>query len=483
MKRLLKGIIDFGAITPEALAENYQRLLGSKLLWTTPSDEKIFTFVTDFFQSELELPNVKVLMDYFSRDHDVETLERLKDVAEAQVFESVNYKYILGTILEEQRRLQLSTLLKTVQEVSTKGITLKEPGQKTKRLEGVKDAISYFQTKSVDLQQQDVNARTRGELRIAALEAKEDYLFAEANPNLAWGAATGLAQIDDYCRGLKRGELWTHAAFTGELKSTFAINWCYHLVTRYRRNVFYASLEMPFKQLRNQLTTLHTSHMKWLVQGRKPLDYRSVRDGLLSKEEKEFYFEALDDLYNNPEYCRFEIWCPDHDVDVAEIKMEVEIMHKQMDVGFMVVDHGGLARGDVDKRRGGTTEELNSVMRDLKKLALHFNAGEGLPILGLFQINRQGKDEATKNNGRYKISALSYSNEAERSSDVISTTYLDDDLRANGRTIFGNLKNRDNPLFQTFEAGIDFSCRRIYSVDSSESSDSAEEINNLLNAV
>jgi len=481
MKRLLKGIIDFGALPPEALAENFQRLMGSKITWTSPSDEKIFTFVLEFFKSELELPNAKVLVDYFGKAHDTETIERLKDVSEAQVYDGVNYKYVLNSVLEEQRKLLLSSLLKTTQEVAVKGMMVKE-GSQPKRISGVADAINYFQTKAIDLQQQDVNAKTRGELRLASLEAKEDYMFAEANPNMAWGAPTGLEAIDDYCRGLKRGEFWTHAAFTGELKSTFALNWCYHLVTRYRRNVFYASLEMPFKQIRNQLCVLHTSHLKFAVQGLKPLDYRKVRDGQLTPKERDFYFYALDDLYGNPDYCRFEIWCPDHDVTVNEIKMEAEIVHKQMDVGFLVVDHGGLVR-DPEKRRSGTTEELNAVMRDIKKMALHFNAGEGVPTLGLFQINRQGKDEATKNNGRYKISALSYANEAERSSDVITTSYLDDDLRANGRAIFGNLKNRDNPMFPTFEAGIDFSCRRLYGIQGLVESNNADEINNLLNGV
>jgi hypothetical protein len=53
----------------------------------------------------------------------------------------------------------------------------------------------------------------------------------------------------------------------------------------------------------------------------------------------------------------------------------------------------------------------------------------------------------------------------ERSADVVATTYLDDNRRAEGRALCGCLKNRDNPLWEPFELGVNFSCRKIYGVD------------------
>jgi hypothetical protein len=108
---------------------------------------------------------------------------------------------------------------------------------------------------------------------------------------------------------------------------------------------------------------------------------------------------------------------------------------------------------------------LNSVLRDAKKLALQFNHGEGIPVLCLFQLNRQGRTEADKAEGRYKMNAISYANEAERSADVITTTYLNDMHRQAGTTLFCNLKNRDNPLFEPFEARVNFACRRISNIE------------------
>lgn len=247
--------------------------------------------------------------------------------------------------------------------------------------------------------------------------------------------------------------------------TTFALNWCYHLVTRYRSNVLYYSLEMPYEQLRLQVYVIHSSHAKWRTSGYKPLDYRKVRDGELSAEEEAFYQKVIDDFCHNPEYCQFEIRTPDRDMTIDDIRIDAELTHKQMEVGLVVIDHGQLMEARKGKRSKDYVIELNSIIRDCKKFCLHFNHGEKIPTLLLFQINRQGKEEATKNQGRYKMSALAYANEVEKSADVITTTFLDDEHRRNGTTLFCNMKNRDNPLIEPFLAKVEFACRRIYNLD------------------
>jgi hypothetical protein len=54
------------------------------------------------------------------------------------------------------------------------------------------------------------------------------------------------------------------------------------------------------------------------------------------------------------------------------------------------------------------------------------------------------------------------SHNCEKSADTITTTYLDDTHREQGTTLFCNLKNRDNPLFQPFLANVHFASRRIH---------------------
>jgi len=464
MKRLLRSIIDFdGRTSQDSLSVNFRRLRESPLNWIRPADQRIFGFVSEYFQEHLELPTEQSVKDYFVRADDIEVQERLSDIEAAPVYTRSDFARLHKELLEDQNRVGMLSLLKETQEVVSKGMEVGK-GRKKKRIRGVKDAVLYFSQKAVDYIIPEHNTRVRGDARVDSNEVWKAYQEVKATAGKAYGCFTGLEKIDTVCKGCKRGELWLHAAFAGELKTTFAMNWCYNQVTHYKRNIFYASFEMTYEQLRRQVAVLHSANLRW--GGRTPLDYCKVRDGELSPEDEAFLQEVLYDWENNPEYCRFQIWCPDHDVNMDEVRMEVEIAHKSMDVGLLVLDHGGLMEPRTYER--DYTIRLNSVIRDAKKLALHFNAGEGIPLCLLFQINREGKDYADKNEGKYKMRALSYANEAERSADYVTTSYLNDQRREEGNTVVCNLKNRENPLFPPHEVAVDFSCRRLHNMDISD---------------
>ena len=100
-------------------------------------------------------------------------------------------------------------------------------------------------------------------------------------------------------------------------------------------------------------------------------------------------------------------------------------------------------------------------------MALNFARGRGVPVLALFQLNRQGKLRADKNDGRYDFAAISYANEIEKSADVITYTYLNDALRNEGKFYLGNLKNRDNPLFDRMVGKIIWQSKRMRAIESS----------------
>lgn len=469
MKRLLRNVIDFedGRLTPEALKSNFLRLRASKIEWWTPIDEKLYAFIKDFFDTNMEVPTARTVRDFFHAADNIEAEERLKDLAACGTYARKQYENLLQELLNSQARDKMRALLKETDEIVSKGLLVKQ-GREEVRLQGVRDALLHFHNNVHDLIPADYNSQTRGDLRDDVKAAWDLYQEAKLNKDKAFGAFTGLNEIDKICHGHKRGELWIHAGFVGELKTSFALNWCYNLVTRYRTNVFYVSMEMPYSQLRLIIYVIHSANKKWAAQGYKPLDYRRVRDGELTEEEEKFYQLVLKDFNENPNHCRFEVWAPDRDVSIDDIRIETELKHKDMEIGLVVLDHAGLMESR--RKHRDYTIELNAVVRDAKKFALHFNAGEGMATLLLFQLNRQGKDDADKNEGRYKIKALAYANEAEKSADYITTTYLNDQHRKNGTTLFCNLKNRDNPMFDPFVASVDFSCRRIYNFDPAFSS-------------
>ena len=112
-------------------------------------------------------------------------------------------------------------------------------------------------------------------------------------------------------------------------------------------------------------------------------------------------------------------------------------------------------------RYSNTTEKLNEVIRDLKRLAMSFNRGMGIAVVGLFQISREGYRSAEKNGGRYNLTHLSYANEAERSADIVTSTWIDDELRKLDMAIFQCLKSRDQKPFDRVPVRVEFSCRRL----------------------
>lgn len=483
MKRLLRGIIDIQGNAQSILGDNLRKLRSADYDWTNPADKKIYTFVSDFFDSSISLPAITTLRDYYTRTNDHETLSRLDDIESAHFYDGSDYTFILKMLREDQSTIGFTGACKSAIEIANKGLKVGE-GKDALTLKGVNDAIAFIQEKFSALTQTDSTVQTRCELRESVPEVKDIYYDKKNNPDTAWGCMTGIEQLDVVCRGSKRGEMWTHAAFTGELKTTFAMTWALNLITRYRRNVFYVSLEMPRKQMLNLFCCMHSSNPYFTQLGYEPLSYQKVRDGQLSKDQEDFYMLVLDDLQNNEEYGRLEIWTPSTDVTIADIKREAEMIHVKTDLEFCVLDHGLLIVPDKKRIGKGTTEEINFVVREAKKMALHFNNGEGIAILMLFQINRNGKDEANKNNGRYELKALTYANEVEKSSDVVTTTYLNDELRDRGQTIFGNLKNRDNSPVKPFRAGVDFRCRRLHSLDlSSEMVQDGDSIAQDLNSL
>jgi len=460
MKRLLRSLIDAdGQISQENLILNYQKIARTTgFSWGQPADTRIFEFLGWYFQLHLNLPALQSVTDHFDSKNDVEVTERLKEVAQAPFYVLTNFSQLLRTIQEDQKKVKANLLLREAHDILNKG---KKPEGEEEKLEGVRDSVNYFIRHAAELTAPDHGTRIRGDLRRDGAEVRRQYQEAKVNKANSWGRMSGLTEIDNVCHGIRKGEMWLHAGFAGELKTTLATNWCYNLVTRYRCNVFYTSLEMTYEHLRRLIYTMHSANLRWHLKGYQPLDYGKVRDGLLSPEEEAFYNLVIDDFEHNPEYCSFDVWAPDHDVTIDDIRLEAELLHKQKEIGMAVIDHGGLVEARKKKRNKDYVIELNSVLRDSKKMALQFNHGEGLPLLLLFQINRNGKDEADKNEGRYRMSCLSYANEAERSADVITTTYLNTELRRQKVTLLCNLKNRDNPLFEPFHAGVDFTCRRI----------------------
>jgi hypothetical protein len=183
-----------------------------------------------------------------------------------------------------------------------------------------------------------------------------------------------------------------------------------------------------------------------------------IKKGLLSVDEVAFMKEVIKDLDDGMKqgiYGSIYIEVADPDVldfTVENIRTRAELLYQKTPFKMLVVDHALL----VSPRKwvASTTDRLNEVIRDLKKTSLGFNRGEGIPVLCLFQISREGYKAAEKNGGSYNLTHLSYANEAERSADVVISSWYGDDKRENSMVKYQCLKSRDQAPFEEFDAQI-----------------------------
>lgn len=457
--RLVRSIIAFDEeLSQDELIRNFQHLRlvieANQFEWSDGADARLYQQVLSHFVQYFEVPSVQTIHDYFREleSGGTEEFERLKDVAVSPAYTGTNFVKLLRKLSEGQAIEKLKAeMSKSLQMM---------------RKENFEEGLLYITQAAQSLRLVDNSSQVSGDIREDGDIMREEYELAEKDKGNVIGTLLGIREIDESCRGLKKGELWIHAGFPGELKSTLAVNWAYNAATRYRKNVVYISFEMTRAQIRRQLYTLHSSNPKFAYEGYGALDYGKIRDGELTATEKEFYFErVIKDLEDNDDYMHIEVITPDRKWTMDDIQAQLELLHKEFEIGLVIFDHAQWINATQANKNRDYTIELNSIIRDSKRLALQFNKNAGLPILMLFQINRNGKTEADKNEGVYKMNALTYANEAEKTADVITTTYLNDDLRRQGYTKITNLKNRDNPLFPPFEAHINFPCRRLSSAN------------------
>lgn len=248
--------------------------------------------------------------------------------------------------------------------------------------------------------------------------------------------------------------------------TSFALSWAYRTAILYGYNVYYYSLEMPVEQIRLILYAMHSNNPKFKSLGYAPLDYPTLRDGVdkdgnpISQEAIDFFNLVIDDIekgYGNI-YGRLYVECPsESNTTISMIKNRIEMVHKTTPIHLVFIDYLGLL--SPERRSGDFRDDLNSIFKDAKRMCLTFNQGEKIPIVALHQINREGKKEADKNDGVYQTQALADSNEAERSADVISYTYLNQNLREAKEVLVGCIKNRDNPHWKPFLARVHFETR------------------------
>jgi replicative DNA helicase len=488
MKILLRSL--FKALPDEdekLLLKNFRMFEHTGLGFDQPEDNRIYEFLRDFVNRDNHVPSFESLKDEFTNRHpDMEVVDRLQILLQATPILRGDFIQRLETKNKDRKNRVMQEIFQTAATITQTGLEVGK-GRDKKTLEGPEDAVRYILGESHKIVTPTLGAKLSGEITHDGDDFFKRYLETKNSTRITHN--TGIGQIDEALHGARAKELWTHAAFTGHLKSMFMLNWAYNQAVYYGRDILIYSLEMPYEQVRNILYALHSFHEKFVnirmhlglqldAKRSEGLEYREIRDGELSDAAEEFLRDTVKTDFGNDKngYGRILIEVPDPeklDFTVTDLRTRSELLFSEVPFSLLFVDHAGLmsSRG----RYSSTTDKLNEVIRDMKKLAMGFNKGMGMATVLLFQINREGMKKIEKRQEKkkdkdvdsplstyaYSLTDLAYANECERSSDIVTASFADHAMKQRAEVLFQNLKSRDDAPFNPTLAKIYWPSRRI----------------------
>ena len=451
----------------------------------------LYHFILDHVRScdssqDYEVPSYEIIKKWFEENEgDESVLALLEKIRMQPPYIGQDYIKILRQYKLELDQQKLDQILVNTEKISKVGVK-EGKGKHLITLKGIPDALDYFARQSRKIRQNVTGMKLESQIisKEDSKEVKDNYAKINKDPMEVLGVYTGLDVIDKICKGLKNTELMLVTAFTSQGKTTFSMYMAYKAIIS-GFNTAVITLEQTFEEIRQQIYVKHTCNPKFdktHPQYKDLIGSISVEDvayGTLSDREQEFFYTACDDLVETEGYGKFDLWQPPKaqttvaDIEFKLMQIQQELRTIGKDLEFVVIDYISLLGLPVEERTRDPNENLNIIIKQLKRLCLTFNNGKGLRILSPFQANRKGWEEAKANDGVYHLTALSNAHEAERSSDVVVALFIDESWRDEGKVKISCLKNRRHPFFKPFNAKINF--KSLFYAESTFS-DSMDEI-------
>lgn len=477
----------------DKIAENLRVVREAELKFALQEDEEVHQSVQAFAAAHGHAPELQTVLGQLRADGKLSAVDRLEAVLGEPIRTGGDFAYLVEVIVEQFNRDWMLQVAKDALAAARSGLEIPE-GRSKRKIQGVAQAAQYLIEQVRDLAQPN-RKNLGGEVTKDTSVGAQEYAAREADPGAAFGQWTGIKQIDDSIGGARAGELWIHAAYSGHLKTTLALNWAYCQSVGYHQNVLYYSLEMPYPQVRRWIYAMHSYHSKFAgvrqhfgLQSSPDvgvgLDYKKIRDAQLTPGEKDFYLKYvlpdLEDPKNEYGQIHVEVADPSKaDITVEGLRDRAEEVYQKTPFGMAFVDHASLL-GTRSKWTSKFEAQAES-LRDLKTTALNFRRGQGLPVVALYQINREGLREAQKRKDKgqlptYDLYNLANSSEAERSADVVTATYLDKEYSQRSRALLTCLKSRDNAPFDPCLLRVEWPCRRLLGCDESAQVDTSTQV-------
>ncbi len=471
--------------------QNYNEFRESGLTFDIPEDGVLWKFVRDFVQVHQHVPDVATIRDYYTLAMEDSIVQRLSTLAGLPSFSQGDFRLRLENRAKEQRSRKVADLLKEAATIHTTGLKVKR-GKEEVTLQGPEAAVQYFVEGSDRLAAESKQAIATA----TSLADSLGWFDAELERRIAGdkrGVLTGLETLDRATDGLHAGELWIHAGYTGQLKSSLALTAMYNMAIHYRKSSLLVNLEMSRWQCARNLVSLHSHHPTFapaklrlgLVSASQPsfdeleeeecrqvirqagqvcLPTRALDLGTLTPAQQELAALVAQDLRTSPDYGRLNITSPGRDWTVAAIKAHAqECIRRDPRMRMVVVDHAGLLHSG--SHSSDEYQQLATVARDLRQASLALEEGR-CGILALWQVSRAGHQGATKARQEghdyvYSDQALAKTHEAAQAADLVTAGFIDQELRDANRLLLNCLKSRDSEPFRPHVVEVAWDSRQL----------------------
>jgi len=271
--------------------------------------------------------------------------------------------------------------------------------------------------------------------------------------------------IDKIAGGF-RGRLVVLGGYTGSYKTTFALNIAYNNTVQLGYTTALLSLEMSPSDLWKKLLVRHAQHPKFskykmnitLLDGKKS----GISPGQLEERSDFLKYIVAPDLKNNREYGHIAILTAEDFIKANYgVPTLLDTVQKRLDdlgvnfgIDLFIVDYLQLFAGSF--RPSGTDKYQFSgdVIRYFKNLTqtYKFDTGEGINVIALSQISREGFRKAKERGGVYDLTCLAESTELESAADMVITLFVDAEERKANKCKVQLLKNRSGePILDPIE--------------------------------
>lgn len=453
-------------------------------------DVVIWNFILDNVRRHRHVPDALAIRHHMEAIREDSVVKRLAYLGAIQPLYRGDFATRIVDLQEDRRATLLGNALEESAQIVRSGMEFQQ-GRDRITLKGSQAAIQHVLSEASRLSKPPVQAGFSRGITSASSALTQAYNRAQNDAGRV--LPTGLAGIDDGIGGVRPGQLWVHAGFTGGMKSSFGVNWAYNLTIGHdslclqrglspaSRRVLFYSLEMGLLAPHWMLVSMASGSYGW--QKRRveldlpdslwsglPLD--ALVDGDLPRwheNGRTFLNEVLADLGRLHGLGNVVVREPDPakgNPTVQHIWQDAERVASELDgLDLIIVDHAGLVKPP--KGIGGESwSRVEAIYQELHRMALGFGGGRGIAVLALHQINREGGKRVLgtvekSKVPRYDLFHLSGGSEAERSADIVTTSYVDDRCRQAGRVLFDCLKSRLKAPFQPFLAHVDWPSRRL----------------------